>query len=67
MEVPRVYIDGIGWRRVDRLALEIKLGRPIRPGFDAMHTCGESTCVNPDHLFEGRITEKDKELKKRRQ
>ena len=39
MEVPRVYIDGIGWRRVDGSALEIKLGRPIRPGFDAMQRC----------------------------
>ena len=34
MDVPRVYIDGMGWRRVDRLALERKLGRRIRPGFD---------------------------------
>ena len=67
MDVPRVYIDGMGWRRVDELALERKLGRPIRPGYQAMHTCGNPRCVNMVHLFEGKITEKENKLKMRRQ
>lgn len=36
-----------------RLALTIKLGRAIRPGMNANHTCHRKDCVNPDHLFEG--------------
>jgi hypothetical protein len=36
-----------------RLALERKLGRPIRPGLLALHQCDCKPCVNPDHLYEG--------------
>lgn len=36
-----------------RRALEHKLGRPIRPGFNALHTCDNPPCVNEDHLWEG--------------
>lgn len=42
--------------RAHRLALEKKLGRPIRPGYCACHDCpgGDNpSCVNPDHLWEG--------------
>jgi hypothetical protein len=42
---------------VSRIALERKLGRPIRPGFCALHNCDYALCVNPDHLYEG--TKKD--------
>jgi hypothetical protein len=52
----RVIIEG-QVRRVNRLVLERKLSRPIRPGFHALHTCDYPSCVNEDHLYEG--TDKD--------
>jgi len=38
-----------------RKLLEEKLGRPIRKGMWALHTCDEiyGPCVNPNHLYEG--------------
>lgn len=39
---------------VHRLSLERKLGREIRPGFQANHLCYKNpNCVNPEHLYEG--------------
>ena len=40
-------------KRVNRVVLEQKLGRPMRPGYYALHTCDYKSCVNPDHLYEG--------------
>jgi hypothetical protein len=28
-------------------------GRPLRPGFDALHHCDNKPCCNPRHLYEG--------------
>jgi hypothetical protein len=39
--------------RATRLVLERKLGRPIKPGYAALHTCGWLSCINPEHLYEG--------------
>src|SRR5262252_4680205 len=39
---------------VHRLALERKLGRPIKSGYMALHHCDVSVCVNQEHLYEGR-------------
>lgn len=36
-----------------RVALEIALGRPLRDGYEACHTCDVQACVNPAHLYEG--------------
>ena len=42
-----------GPERVNRVVLEAKLGRPLRPGMYACHTCDNPPCCAEDHLFEG--------------
>jgi hypothetical protein len=36
-----------------RYVLETKLGRPIRVGYMACHSCNNRKCCNPDHIREG--------------
>jgi hypothetical protein len=40
-----------------RVLLARKLGRALRPGMEACHTCDVPSCCTPAHLFEG--TRKD--------
>lgn len=40
-----------------RMALMVKLGRPLRDGMFACHSCDRSGCVNPDCLWEGTNTD----------
>lgn len=42
-----------GGVQVPRFILARKLGRAIRPGYCALHSCDNSTCVAEDHLWEG--------------
>lgn len=39
--------------RAHRVALQLKLGRSIRVGYLACHTCDNPPCCNPAHLYEG--------------
>lgn len=40
---------------LSRLTLEIKLGRRIRDGFMALHTCDTPACIEESHIYEGTI------------
>ena len=53
--------------RCNRIALQIKLGRPLPPEAKALHTCDNPPCCNPDHLYEGSQydNEEDKVLRGR--
>lgn len=41
--------------KAHRLSLEHALGRPLREGMCALHSCNNPPCCNPDHLREGTL------------
>jgi hypothetical protein len=51
-EYPRVGLNN-KVIKVSRLVLERKLGRPITPGYCALHHCDYPPCVSENHLYEG--------------
>ena len=49
-------VGSVGTRHLmgtHRAALENKLGRPLKEGKFACHTCDNPPCCNPEHLYEG--------------
>ena len=50
--------------RVNRVAYELS-GRKIKPGMDVCHTCDNTHCVNPKHLWLGAHTQNMRDMKKK--
>jgi|SRR5438876_6466287 len=49
---PRRKIDG-EYIYLHRYILQQKLGRPIKEGYLACHSCNHSNCIQPEHIYEG--------------
>jgi len=60
---PLIVIDGKR-RRVCRYILELKLGHKILPEMLALHTCNHESCVEQDHLYEGTVTDNNRDTVK---
>ncbi|SDR05172.1 HNH endonuclease [Thermostaphylospora chromogena] len=54
---PEIRVNGTLYR-VHRLVLQHKLGRPLVPGEVPHQICGNTECVEPDHLFARTVDEK---------
>lgn len=48
-----------------RLLLERRLGRRLKKNKFALHTCDNSGCLNPDHLYEGSLSDNARDRKNR--
>jgi len=44
---------------VHRLVLKIKLGRGLKKGENAIHTCSNPICCNPDHIIVGDLSKRN--------
>ncbi len=49
-----------------RLVLEHKLGRPVKPGDFACHSCDDRGCVNSDHLWERTPADNSRDAKRKK-
>ena len=45
-----------------RVALEWKLGRPIREGMFSLHHCDNPPCVRDEHLYEGTAAQNSEDM-----
>lgn len=49
---PRRFVDG-KYVYLNRHILEQKLGRPIKEGYESCHSCNNTKCIEPEHIYEG--------------
>lgn len=50
-----IVVGGHYFGTTRAVILQAKLGRPLAPRHRALRTCKPSLCINPDHLYEGRV------------
>lgn len=56
------YVGGGRHAAAHVFSLELKLGRRLAGGMNALHHCDTPLCVNPDHLWEGTQRENVKDM-----
>ena len=56
---------GEGLVLAHRVALERRLGRPLKPGHCACHHCDNPPCCNPEHLFEGTLADNNRDMSRK--
>ncbi|MEG4405984.1 HNH endonuclease [Microcoleus sp. MON2_D5] len=49
-----------------RLVREHKLGRPVKPGYFACHSCYDRDCINPDHLWKGTPADNSRDAERKK-
>lgn len=52
-------------RLVKHLILERKIGRPMKPGMWALHTCDNYWCHAEAHLYEGTVADNNRDTRNR--